>query len=220
MHQATQTDSATAATDQDTITDAANLAERILARRPLFNGATDAEADRLADAEEADLCALATTPGAYVEKATALLATNLLRYITPSFGEWRVLESLLKGLAEPAQKHMTATEADAVLIALAAQYRDADSAATLTAQITGQPDPELEMRRSAVLVDIAFCSAEGVAGAAIQLEALDRVREWGGAWAEALRGRLLDSIARAVCRAAGHPVGAALDYDYRPVGVF
>jgi hypothetical protein len=214
----TLNDTAHTTTGQGTQT-AATLADQIIARRPLFNGATDTEADRLADAEEADLCALATAPGAYVEKATALLATHMLRYITPSFGEWRVLESLLTELAAPTPVRETVTEADAALIALAARYRDADAAATLTAQITGRPDPELEMRRSAVLADIAFCSAEGVAGAAIQLEALDRVRQWGGVWADTLRGRLLDSIARAVCRAAGHPFGAALDYDWRAPNV-
>jgi hypothetical protein len=93
---------ATAPADQDTQT-AATIAERILARRPLFKDATvsDTEADRLADAEEADLCALATAPGALAGKARVLLATNLLRHVSPSFGEWRVLESLLNELAAP-----------------------------------------------------------------------------------------------------------------------
>jgi hypothetical protein len=88
------------ATDQGIQTDAATLAERILARRPLFKDATisDAEADQLASADEADLCQLAAKPGALAEKARVLLTTGVPRY-TPSFGEWRVLKSVLAELA-------------------------------------------------------------------------------------------------------------------------
>ena len=51
--------------------EATTIAERILARRPLFEDATvsDAEADRLALAGETDLCALATASSALAEKA-------------------------------------------------------------------------------------------------------------------------------------------------------
>jgi hypothetical protein len=81
--------------------EATTIAERILARRPLFKdfSVSDTEADRLASAEEADLCSLATAARAYAEKAKALLATQLLHNISPSVGEWRVLESLLGELA-------------------------------------------------------------------------------------------------------------------------
>lgn len=91
---------ATANTNQGTQTGAA-LADQIIARRAMFEIANDVEADRLADEEEGDLCSLATARGALAGKARVLLATNMLRYISPSFGEWRVLESLLRELAAP-----------------------------------------------------------------------------------------------------------------------
>jgi hypothetical protein len=99
MIAANENDTAPTTTDHDTRT--AILAERILARRPLFEDATvsDAEADRLALAGETDLCALATASSALAEKARVPLATKVLHYISPPAGAWRVLESLLKDLA-------------------------------------------------------------------------------------------------------------------------
>src|SRR5690348_10243100 len=117
MIAATLNDNAHTTTDQGIQTaEAATLADQIIARRPLFAGATDAEADQLADAEEANLCTLATTSGALADKARVLLATNLLRYISPSVGEWRLLESLLRGLAAQSPTAAPSVEQDAALI--------------------------------------------------------------------------------------------------------
>jgi hypothetical protein len=40
-----------------------------------------------------------------------------------------------------------------------------------------------------------------------------------GKQAAELRDRLLSSIANTICRAAGHPFRAALNFDYRPPNV-
>jgi hypothetical protein len=88
--------------DTQTDADAAvTLAARIITRRLLFRDPRHRDdVARMADAEQADLRALAAISGAAREKAQVLAATGFMCAPSAlSTGEWRLVTSLVRELA-------------------------------------------------------------------------------------------------------------------------
>jgi hypothetical protein len=84
---------------------AATIADRCVARRPLFKDArySDADVDRMVDEEDADYAALAAIPGARDEKARAFRASLFwqlhreCRCAEMTYGEHALLVALIEG---------------------------------------------------------------------------------------------------------------------------